>query len=143
MSSKEDSLPTDLKDITEEELRNRESFGLIPKIRENILVLYENDKTFCDECDVNRIQEDDWTVQRYLEYYGNDVVKATDQLVSNLKWRKTFGVNTRTLNKDFGREFFNIGAIFVYNHDKNGIPLVCNTLTYWYAFEIIEMSVDF
>ncbi|CAG2180960.1 unnamed protein product, partial [Oppiella nova] len=39
-------------------------------------------------------------------------------------WRKSFGVNNRTLDKDYGKEFFKIGAFFVYTEDKNGIPLL-------------------
>ena len=105
-------------------LHKRKSYELVPTVREFVLELYQRDKSICDECDIIRIKSDDWSVQRFIEYYDNDVDKATDQLVANLKWRKGFGVNTRSLDKDFGKEFFNIGAIFVYNEDKNGIPLV-------------------
>ena len=118
-------------DVRSKELiHRRKSFEFVPKVRENVLKLYEIDKTFADECDVKRIQSDDWFVQRFIEQSDNDLKKSTDLLVDNLKWRKAFGVNTRLLTKDFAKEFFEIGAIFVYNEDKNGIPLVNISLTY-------------
>ena len=122
--SKDDLPMVSFYDTPKELLHKRKSFELVAKVRENVLKLYESDKSFSDECDIKRITTDDWSVQRFVEYYDNDTDRATDELVANLKWRKGFGVNTRSLDKDFAKEFFNIGAIFVYNEDKNGIPLV-------------------
>ncbi|CAG2108047.1 unnamed protein product [Medioppia subpectinata] len=105
-------------------IHTRLSFQLIPKIRENVTKIYANNKSIADECDINRILSDDWSVQRFADYYHNDVEEATQHLIATLKWRKSFGVNKRSLDKDIGKEFFTIGALFVYEEDKNGIPLL-------------------
>jgi len=96
----------------------------VPIVRKRILQIYENNKSLIDECDINRIQSDDWSVQRYIEYNENNVEEATDQLIETLKWRKSVGVNTRSLENDCGLEFFKIGALVPYNEDKNGVSMV-------------------
>ncbi|XP_054166661.1 motile sperm domain-containing protein 2-like [Oppia nitens] len=105
-------------------LHKRPSFESIAIVRQNVVKLFESDLSIADECDIKRIQSDDWFVQRFIEYYENDIEKAVHQLLTTLKWRKVFGVNSRQIDKDYGKEFFQIGALFEYNTDINNIPLL-------------------
>lgn len=93
---------------------------LVPLVRERFLYRYRDDPDLYDEKDIKAIQDDDWTVFRFIEVNKGSQEDALEMLDNAMKWRKSYGVNQRTLEKDCPREFFEIGALFEYNTDKNG-----------------------
>ncbi len=101
-------------------LRNKE---LIIKVRENFLERYEENKEFYDEIDVEKIKNNDWSVWRFLrpEKYNPD--SALEKLDKAMQWRKEFNINFRK-ESDIPKEFFEVGGMFPFNCDKDGISVI-------------------
>lgn len=102
------------------------SSQLVPHLRERFLKLYLDNPHLYDEHDINKVKNDTWTVQRFIESW-EDPDKALQHMDNAMKWRKSFGVNRRTFEKNSPREFFLLGAFFIYNEDKEGNKMVKNS----------------
>ena len=92
---------------------------LIGKVRDLLVDEMTRHSELYDECDLQRVKCNDWTVQRFLIASRVDVDKAFTMARDAMQWRKSFGVNTRT-DLDFPLEFYQIGAIFPYLEDREG-----------------------
>lgn len=96
---------------------------LIDELRNRFLAEYSTNHDQYDEEDVNDVRNKDHTVRRYLISRKSDVDEALKMLVNAMKWRKTIGVK-KLSEKDFPREYFQIGSVFTYGQDLNGAQMI-------------------
>jgi len=89
---------------------------LLSKVREKFLADYKLHKDLYDECDVEKVRESVWTVKRFLITCKSDVDQTFVMLRDCMRWRKSFGINTRT-DLDYPKEFYQAGAFFPYCGD--------------------------
>ncbi|CAG2178423.1 unnamed protein product [Oppiella nova] len=64
----------------------------------------------------------DWYIKRFLMATQLDVDNAFAMARDAMRWRKSYGVNTRS-DADFPIEFYGAGAIFPYCADREGRPI--------------------
>ena len=95
----------------------------VNRIRKVLLEDYQTNNQSYDECDVQRVRDNDWTVLRFLKSNHMNEESALKSLTEAMQWRKTFGVNTTT-DDYFPTDFYKIGGIFEYQTDKEGLPLL-------------------
>jgi hypothetical protein len=95
----------------------------IESLRQKFLEDYKADTDSYDECDVQRVRDSEWTLKRFLLSHKLDEELSLKNLIEAMKWRKSFGVNTRT-DDYFPEDFYKIGGIFQYNSDKDGNRLL-------------------
>lgn len=97
--------------------------GDIESMRQELKVQIQKNKEsgqdMFDEGDVERALNDDWQIRRFLVAHKGNAKKATAKLLKSLKWRKDFGVNSRSI-PDLPIEFVRAGAIFPFFEDKEG-----------------------
>jgi hypothetical protein len=101
-------------------IRNKE---LINKVRENFLERYEKCKESYDEIDIQNIKSNDWSVWRFLRPEKYNPETALEKLDNAMKWRKEFNINFRK-EFDIPKEFFEVGEMFPFNCDKDGISVI-------------------
>lgn len=90
----------------------------LSSIREKLLQRYNHNKSLYDEIDVNNCLTSDFAVQRFIDDKNGDLDEALEQLDATLKWRKEFGVNTRS-DSDMPLEFYQAGGVFELNKDRD------------------------
>ena len=81
---------------------------------------YGNEEDFYDE-DIKKIVHEDWYIKRFIISAYKKQQDAVDNMTAAMKWRKEQGIRELKDN-DFPREFFETGALFQYESDKNGSP---------------------
>ena len=92
---------------------------VVSNVRNRLLEEMSAHQDLYDEQDVQSVTTDDWTVTRYVLASKSDPNQAFAMARDAMQWRKTFGVNART-DLDFPLEFYKLGAVFSYGHDKTG-----------------------
>lgn len=92
---------------------------LVSDLRKRFLECYQNNPQDYDPIDVENIQNNDFSVKRFLTYNNLDSKTAFEQLDENMKWRKIYGVNKLDFSQ-CGIELFKCGAMFIYNEDIEG-----------------------
>lgn len=96
---------------------------IIEKARKKFYEIYKTDNSdLYDEQDVQHVMQKDWWLIRYLNQNMN-VNQSMINLTNNFKWRKE---NKLRFVKDceFPAELYKLGAMFKYNFDKNGRPVL-------------------
>lgn len=73
-----------------------------------------------DAIDIDRVNQDDWTVERFLRQQKNDIEKGYQMLIDAMRWRKSFGVN-HIKTTDFPKEYFETGEAHLHVKDQNGV----------------------
>ena len=96
---------------------------LVNRLRNLLVDEMTTRSTQYDERDLERVITNEWTVQRFLKLSKNDVNNGFSMAREAFKWRKSYGINTRT-NLSFPKEFYKIGAMFSYLEDKEGRPVI-------------------
>ena len=112
--------------INEEPTRsiNKES-KLITELREKFLNHYnqQGNNELYDECDYEKVKKSDWTVKRFLWAKHWNIELAFENLCHAMQWRKSFRVNQLT-DDYFPIEFYELAAIFQYQTDNQGSPML-------------------
>lgn len=96
---------------------------LIIRLRNEFLSKAEQNLADYDECDIERVKHNEFTVKRFLLWNKLNYEKSFQQLDNCMKWRKTSGVNSKS-EIDAPQEFFKAGAIFHCGFDKNDLPVI-------------------
>lgn len=96
---------------------------LIGQVRDRIVRNHVADQVAYDERDVQLLRRADWFVERYLRRQRYHLEPAVKMLDAALRWRNELGIAQRT-DLSVPREFFRLGGIFVYGHDRQGDVVV-------------------
>lgn len=91
-----------------------EKVRLVRKLFQDELHNSENDRFH--KADIERIENDDWQVERFVIDCEGDVKKAAKNLIQTMAWRQVSKVNEYSL-KDFPLEFFHLFQIEVWGQD--------------------------
>ncbi|XP_054710618.1 motile sperm domain-containing protein 2-like isoform X2 [Uloborus diversus] len=76
-----------------------------------------------EEEDLERFRNDDHYCKRFILHKKGDLEAALEMVHESLKWRKSFGV--KNVNQaSIPIEFFQAKAVFPYNKDKEGNPII-------------------
>ena len=114
-------MPVDIKDST----IDWQYRDLIPEVREifidDIKDLQEDEPDAVYQEDVDKIMEEDYWVERFLEYYLGDVEGAAEGIVRSLEIQKEYRLRDLK-DEDLPSEFFSTGHLFKYEEDKLGRP---------------------
>ena len=87
------------------------------------------DKSLVYSEDIDKTMNDDFWVEKFLEWHRGNVVKAADGLVFSLKFQKSYRV--RDLRDcDFPSEYFSTGSFFEYEPDRLGRKTVYIRMKY-------------
>jgi len=97
--------------------------GLVKELRKKFLERYQSNPQDYDPIDIENIRNNDFTAKRFLVYQDLDFNAAFEQLDDTMKWRKSYGVNKLDFSQ-CGVEFFKCGALFIYNQDIEGRPVL-------------------
>lgn len=89
-------------------------------VRETVLNECEKEPESFDFCDVERVRHDDDYVYRFVQDRYGKADEASRMLLDALRWRKSYGVN-QMKSSDFPQEIFQVGELFEFHKDKNGI----------------------
>ncbi|XP_074601798.1 motile sperm domain-containing protein 2-like [Brevipalpus obovatus] len=95
----------------------------IIKLKRQFLEEIASERDSYHDDDIERINLDDWNVERYLLHCKDDVNTALVMLRESMKWRKSYGVNDLK-ETDFPREYYTSGSFFSYAPDKKGNEMV-------------------
>ena len=95
----------------------------LDEVRKRFLQEYEENPDLYDPIDVERVKTDEWTIKRFLGFKKSNIDESVQALISNMKWRKEFGVS-QIKETDFPYEFFWIGECHTYARDKNNVATV-------------------
>lgn len=71
--------------------------------------------------DVDKTMENDYWVERFLEYYQGDVEGTAEGIVRSLEMQKEYRLG-ELKDSDLPSEFYSIGQCFKYEEDKLGRP---------------------
>ena len=91
---------------------------IIEEVRERIKEEFESYPDLYDKVDIDRVENEEWSVYRFIKICKNVPDETFKLLKINLKWRRMSGVNLFT-EKDFPIEFIKAGLIFSSGVDKN------------------------
>lgn len=82
-----------------------------------------------EEIDLDRLRNDDHYCRRFILHKKGDFNLALAMVHESLKWRKSFGV--KDVNQaSIPIEFFQAKAVFPYNTDKEGNPIIMILVRY-------------
>lgn len=90
------------------------------QVRQRFLKYASENASEFEECDVKKVETDEWAVKRFVWDRNGDEDAAFEMLKKAMKWRKETGVN-HIKASDMPLEFFHIGELFVYEEDKDGV----------------------
>ncbi|XP_013791564.2 motile sperm domain-containing protein 2-like [Limulus polyphemus] len=107
------------------EVENLSGSADVEKLRQRFLkYLEEEDWTgLYDPRDVQRLKNDDYYCKRILRHQSGNVNSAVESVKNIFKWRQEMGINDLT-EDDIDPEIVKIGAVFSYNKDREGSPLL-------------------
>lgn len=112
---------------------------MVREVREFVLNEYAKNKDEYDPEDIERIKNDDWTVERFVR--RRKTVKESAEMLNNtLKWRHEIAM-PRLKDTDFPIEFFKIGAAFCYADDKNGNGVVYLRIRFHRKIKDLEREI--
>lgn len=69
--------------------------------------------------DLRRLQTDDRLLSRYMRRKRGNVEQSVAFIVDALQWRQKQSIATLS-EREFPREFFEIGGLYIYRHDRQG-----------------------
>lgn len=96
-----------------------------------------------DTHDIEKIKNDDWILKRFLIAAYKNEDEAIERMSTALKYLKSRDVYNVT-DSLFPREFFETGALFVYEEDRTGVPSLIMRLKFLKKTpELIEHMKDF
>ncbi|XP_055946675.1 motile sperm domain-containing protein 2-like isoform X2 [Argiope bruennichi] len=82
-----------------------------------------------EECDLERIRNDDKYCNRFILHKKGNLSEALEMADEALRWRKSFGVKDVNMGV-LPLEFFQAKAVFPYNKDKEGNPIIMILVRY-------------
>ena len=95
----------------------------IAKVRELLQVEFDKDPDSFDPSDIERFQNSDWTVTRFLMRKKDNIEEAAKMMIGCARWRHKLGM-PRWKDEDFPVEFYNIGGVFPYASDLLGNTMI-------------------
>lgn len=105
------------------------SLELCEELRKRFLAEVKESPDLYEEADVEKLQSDDEYCRKFIRHKKGNVDNAFEMLKEALAWRKSFDVkNIRT--ETIPAEFFTAKAVFPYNCDKDGNPLIMLLVRY-------------
>lgn len=105
--------------------------------------VYKGNEDLYDPIDIDKVMNDDWIIKRFLiaSYKRED--EAIERMSTALKYYKERDVHHVKENL-FPREFFETGALFIYEPDRTGVPSLIMRLKFVKKTpELIEHMKDF
>lgn len=99
----------------------------IENVRHLINEKYQQQNDQFAQIDIERINTDDWQVERFLEEYNFNETKATDALLKTLQWRNESGINTIN-DRDFFAELWEISQFEIHGKDHQGRIILWTTV---------------
>lgn len=112
----------------------------VQRVREKFLLEYETDKDSFNSEDIRKIRNDDWYIKRFLILAYKNEDDATVKLIDAMKWRKEKRIR-ETEDNYFPKEFFQLGALFIYETDKDGLPMLYMRAKYIMKIPEIRESI--
>lgn len=91
----------------------------IADVRDRVLRYFDLKPNEIHPHDLQKLREDEWTVERFLIDQGGKEEAAANMLIEALKWKKSFGVNDRS-DEWYPIEYYKVGILFPFGRDKNG-----------------------
>ncbi|GBM16228.1 Motile sperm domain-containing protein 2, partial [Araneus ventricosus] len=82
-----------------------------------------------EECDLERIRNDDKYCKRFILHKKGNLAEALEMVDEALRWRKSFGVKDVNM-VSLPLEFFQAKAVFPYNKDNKGNPIIMILVRY-------------
>ncbi|GIY42475.1 motile sperm domain-containing protein 2 [Caerostris darwini] len=82
-----------------------------------------------EEADIERIRTDDKYCNRFILHKKGKFEEALEMMDEALRWRKSFGVKDVSM-ATLPLEFFEAKAVFPYNKDKEGNPIIMILVRY-------------
>lgn len=95
----------------------------VNELREMLLDYMESNRDQFDDIDIERVRTIRTIAKRSYDHNRGHIHEALHELISGMKWRKTFGVN-RLTNASFPEEFYTSGTVIIYGKDLEGRPLL-------------------
>ena len=105
---------------------------MIETIRERFLNEYQSHPQLYHEIDVNRVREDNWQIERFIDSDCNEDT-AYNSLIKAMKWKKSFGVHERS-DRYFPKEMFELNKSDIYGRDREGRVICWASGKYNYRF---------
>lgn len=96
---------------------------VIAKVRAILAAEVEKHPDEFDSDDLERFQNSDWTVTRFLLRKKGNIENAGQMMINCLKWRHRLGM-PRWKDEDFPQEFYNLGGVFPYAPDLLGNTVI-------------------
>ncbi|RWS30241.1 Motile sperm domain-containing protein 2-like protein [Leptotrombidium deliense] len=124
---------------TKKPLTNR-SAELVKELREKLLSEYNPKDDLYDFEDIQRVQEDDWFVKRFLISKGRNVDAALSMVKNSLALRKEFKV-CHMKDYEFPLEFYKSGGLFPYETDRKGNVTLYLRVRYHRKISELEIPV--
>lgn len=91
---------------------------MIERIRKQVLKDFIKDPDYYHDIDISRVKSDDYLIERFVTEYQNEE-KATEELIKTLKWKRAFGLHSRT-DQFFPKEFYELFEIEMHGTDREG-----------------------
>lgn len=113
----------------------------IERVRSKFFEEYTLDKSLFDAEDVKRVKEDPWFIIRFLFIQKSDEDLAAKNLTEAMKWRHQKGLRTFPENY-FPNEFYRVGAMFPYEPDIQGAPVLYIRCKFMKKINIIQSAVE-
>ncbi|RWS22579.1 Motile sperm domain-containing protein 2-like protein [Leptotrombidium deliense] len=113
---------------------------MIKTVRTRFLDEYENNKELYIESDVDKIRKTDFPVRRCIFGCKLNVDDAYEMLKNAMRWRKETGFEEASPTR-FPLEFYKIGAVFCYECDNEGTPLLYLRFKVHKKMEILQDPV--
>lgn len=115
----------------------------IESVRQLVNEKYQQKIDQFDQIDIERINTDDWQVERFLEEFNFNETKATDALLKTLQWRRESGINSIN-DQDFFAELWEISQFEIYGQDHQGRTILWTTVhNVAIPKELMEMTKRF
>ena len=94
---------------------------MIERIRRKVLKECKQNPEYYHEIDVNRVQTDDYQIERFItEYESED--RAYEEIIKTMKWKREYGIHERN-DQYFPKEFYDLFDIEMHGKDREGSHL--------------------
>ncbi|XP_015782041.1 motile sperm domain-containing protein 2-like [Tetranychus urticae] len=95
----------------------------VRRLREAFRQEYTTNPDLYYEEDYQKLETDDWYVKRFFLARNRNETEALRMIVETMKWRKEIKIR-EFRDYHFPIEFYKIGALFIYECDRNGFLTV-------------------
>lgn len=120
--------------------KNPEIKALVQQIREQFLDEYDVNPEFYIEQDIQKIKQHDYFIRRFLYPHDLDPVPAYEQFRTWMAWRKEVGFEEAS-DQRFPLEFYQIGALFPYLPDRDGVHLLYMRFKVYRKLDILDKAI--